>query len=86
MPAIAGATSTARRATTRGAEAAGHKAVALSRATGLDLRTGHGLHDSLAGIDAVTGESHRVQTTARKSPRQPFSSADSIPPVTAHNS
>lgn len=56
--AIAGLTGTAGRATAQAAEAAGHEVVALSRANGVDLRTGQGLDDALTGVDAVIDTSN----------------------------
>ncbi|WP_144792945.1 SDR family oxidoreductase [Kocuria palustris] len=56
--AIAGATGTAGRATAQAAEDAGHEVVALSRASGVDLRTGQGLDDALTGIDAMIDTSN----------------------------
>lgn len=47
------------------ARAAGHEAVALSRATGVDLMTGRGLDEALAGADAVV-DTANIET-ARKS-------------------
>lgn len=56
--AIAGATGTAGRAASQAAEAAGHEVIALSRSTGVDLRTGQGLDDALTGVDAVIDTSN----------------------------
>ncbi|GAA3931763.1 SDR family oxidoreductase [Microbacterium soli] len=51
--AVAGGTGTVGRPTVEAVRAAGHEAVVLSRSEGVDLVTGEGLEESLAGVDAV---------------------------------
>lgn len=51
--AVAGGTGTAGSATIDALRRAGHDAVALSRSTGVDLRSGDGLDAALAGVGAV---------------------------------
>lgn len=58
--AILGATGTAGAHVVAAAEAAGHVAVPLSRATGVDLSTGEGLTESLAGVDVVIDASNAL--------------------------
>lgn len=51
--AVAGGTGTVGRHTVEAVRTAGHDAVVLSRSQGVDLVTGQGLDDALAGADAV---------------------------------
>lgn len=51
--AVAGGTGTVGRPTVDAVRAAGHEAVVLSRAEGVDLVTGSGVDAALAGVDAV---------------------------------
>ncbi|CAN7222570.1 NAD(P)H-binding protein [Microbacterium maritypicum] len=51
--AVAGGTGTVGRHTVEAVRTAGHDAVVLSRSQGVDLVTGRGLDDALAGADAV---------------------------------
>ena len=51
--AVAGGTGTVGRHVTELVGRGGHESVVLTRSTGLDLRTGTGLVDALAGVDAV---------------------------------
>jgi uncharacterized protein YbjT (DUF2867 family) len=51
--AIAGATGTAGRHVVERATRAGHEVVALSRATGIDVRKGDGLVSALRGVDVI---------------------------------
>jgi uncharacterized protein YbjT (DUF2867 family) len=66
--AIAGATGNIGSLTTAALERKGHETVRISRSLGVDLTTGEGLDDALAGVDAVvdatnhTG-SDRAETT-----------------------
>lgn len=51
--AVAGATGRIGRLTVAALDGAGHQAVPLSRGTGVDAYSGHGLADALAGADAL---------------------------------
>src|SRR5215207_1986097 len=51
--AVAGATGRVGRHTVEVLEAAGHDVVPMSRSTGVDVVTGEGLSDALAGVDSV---------------------------------
>ncbi|MGY4710347.1 SDR family oxidoreductase [Mycolicibacterium sp. CBM1] len=51
--AVAGATGNIGARTVAALEALGHDAVRISRSVGIDLLTGEGLDDALAGVDAV---------------------------------
>src|SRR5215208_7331377 len=51
--AVAGATGRVGRHTVEVLEAAGHEVVPMSRSTGVDVVTGEGLSDALAGVDCV---------------------------------
>lgn len=51
--AVAGGTGTVGRHTVEALQSAGHDAVVLSRSRGVDLVTGHGVGEALAGADAV---------------------------------
>lgn len=51
--AVAGGTGLTGREVVRAVRAAGHEAVVMARATGVDLATGAGLDAALAGVDAV---------------------------------
>src|SRR5829696_5098027 len=51
--AVAGATGRVGRHTVEVLEAAGHDVVPMSRSTGVDVVTGEGLNDALAGVDSV---------------------------------
>jgi uncharacterized protein YbjT (DUF2867 family) len=51
--AVAGGTGLAGRHTVKALRDAGHDPVVLARSVGVDLTTGHGLADALAGVDAV---------------------------------
>lgn len=62
--AIVGATGTAGTRTTAVATSRGHEAVEISRASGVDLHTGAGLTDALAGVEAVIDTSNPVPTSA----------------------
>ncbi len=67
--AVAGGTGTAGRYAVEAGEAAGHQTVVLSRATGVDVRSGHGLRAALEGVDAVVdatdaGTTNRARATA----------------------
>ncbi len=51
--AVAGATGRVGRHVVDVLEAAGHQAVPMSRSTGVDVVTGHGLAEALVGVDAI---------------------------------
>src|SRR3712207_892283 len=51
--AVAGATGRVGRPTVEVLEAAGHDVVPMSRSTGVDVVTGEGLRDALAGVDCI---------------------------------
>jgi len=51
--AVAGATGRVGRHTVEVLEAAGHDVVPMSRSTGVDVVTGEGLRDALAGVDCI---------------------------------
>jgi uncharacterized protein YbjT (DUF2867 family) len=51
--AVAGATGRVGRPTVEVLEAAGHEVVPMSRSTGVDVVTGEGLRDALAGVDVI---------------------------------
>jgi uncharacterized protein YbjT (DUF2867 family) len=51
--AVAGATGRVGRPTVEVLEAAGHDVVSMSRATGVDVVTGEGLSEALAGVDCI---------------------------------
>ncbi|MGO3325912.1 SDR family oxidoreductase [Gordonia sp. (in: high G+C Gram-positive bacteria)] len=60
--AVLGATGTAGRLVVRAARAADHDVVEASRASGVDLHTGAGLSDAIAGCDAVIDASNPFPT------------------------
>ncbi len=62
--AVAGATGNIGARTVRVLERAGHHAVPISRSHGIDLTTGAGLDDALAGVDAVV-DATNVPATSR---------------------
>lgn len=72
--AVAGGTGVTGRRVVAAATAAGHETVALSRATGTDLVTGHGLDDVLKGVDVVVDVSN-VVTIRRGASRAYFDAA-----------
>jgi uncharacterized protein YbjT (DUF2867 family) len=51
--AVAGATGRVGRPTVEVLEAAGHEVVPMSRSTGVDVVTGEGLREALAGVDSI---------------------------------
>src|SRR5213595_2030278 len=55
--AVAGATGRVGRHVVDVLEAQGHDVVAMSRSTGVDVVTGDGLAEALAGVEAATGPS-----------------------------
>jgi uncharacterized protein YbjT (DUF2867 family) len=63
--AVAGGTGVVGALTVRQLEAAGHQAVVLARATGIDLMTGDGLAERLAGVEAVIDVTSTATTSAR---------------------
>jgi uncharacterized protein YbjT (DUF2867 family) len=62
--AVAGGTGTAGRYAVVAGEEAGHQVVAVSRRTGVDVRTGTGLRDALDGVDVVV-DALNIGTTNR---------------------
>ena len=67
--AVAGGTGMAGRQVVGAAHESGHEAVALSRASGVDLRSGSGLRDALDGVEVVVdtldaGTTNRARATA----------------------
>ncbi len=65
--AVAGATGRIGRLTITALERAGHQAVPLSRATGVDAYTGSGLADALRGADALIDVTNNPSQDRRRS-------------------
>ncbi len=65
--AVAGGTGTVGRHVVAALKEAGHDAVVLSRRHGVDLRSGHGLREALAGVDAVVDVSSVASTSSKES-------------------
>lgn len=63
--AVAGGTGVVGAVTVTRLKMAGHEPVVLSRSTGTDLRTGEGLAEKLAGVDAVIDVTSTPTTAAR---------------------
>ncbi len=72
--AVAGGTGTVGRHVVASAEAAGHEVVVLARSTGIDLATGRGLQEALAGCGAVVDVSS-IGTLATKASVDFFTTA-----------
>ena len=72
--AVAGGTGWIGRLVVEVARAEGHQAVVLARSTGVDLLSGHGLDEALAGSTAVIDVSN-VITTSRKTAIEFFGTA-----------
>jgi len=64
--AVAGATGTVGTHIVSAVRAQGHEPVALARGTGVDLITGRGLADALAGVDAVIDAANVTTLSARR--------------------
>lgn len=67
--AVAGGTGVVGRHVVEAAESAGHDAVVLSRARGVDVLTGSGLEQALAGADAVIDVTNTTTLSAAKAIR-----------------
>jgi uncharacterized protein YbjT (DUF2867 family) len=65
--AVAGGTGTVGRHVVRALESSGHSAVVLARSQGVDVTTGAGLDDALAGADAVIDVSNTSTLSRRAS-------------------
>lgn len=65
--AVAGGTGLVGRIVVRQAREAGHEVVVLSRTKGVDLGTGEGLREALAGVDAVVDVSNVTTLSAKES-------------------
>jgi uncharacterized protein YbjT (DUF2867 family) len=63
--AVAGGTGVVGRHTVEAVRAAGHEPVVLARSTGVDLLTGAGLDDALAGVQVVVDVSNVATTRSR---------------------
>ncbi|MGY5764264.1 SDR family oxidoreductase [Brachybacterium sp. DNPG3] len=81
--AILGATGTAGQHVVAAVEAAGHEAVPLSRATGVDLHTGEGLVEGLTGADVVIDASNAYPTDPAADVVETFRSATELVIVAA---
>ncbi|MDD9208070.1 NAD(P)H-binding protein [Georgenia sp. 10Sc9-8] len=68
--AVAGGTGTVGRHVVRAAQDAGHETVVLARSSGVDLSSGDGVEQALAGVDAVVDVSNI--TALRRAPAQEF--------------
>ncbi|HLI01990.1 MAG TPA: NAD(P)H-binding protein, partial [Acidimicrobiales bacterium] len=64
--AVAGGTGMVGRHVVRAAAAAGHDPVALSRSSGVDVRTGEGLDEALAGADVIVDVTNAGTTNGDK--------------------
>ncbi len=64
--AVAGGTGTVGRYVMKAAEQGGHVATSLSRATGIDLRTGVGLEGVLEGVDVIVDATNGSTVSATK--------------------
>lgn len=67
--AVAGGTGTVGRHTVEALRAADHRAIVLSRSSGVDLVTGRGLDAALTGVDAVVDTANVSTLSARKATR-----------------
>lgn len=67
LVAVVGGTGTVGAHTMRALREKGHDAVALSRASGVDVTTGDGLDEALAGVDAVVDTTNLSTLSARAS-------------------
>lgn len=72
--AIAGGTGVVGRYVTEAAAAAGHEVVVLTRSTGMDIRSRHGLTGALAGVDVVV-DTINSGTTDEKAATEFFTEA-----------
>ena len=64
--AVAGGTGAVGKYVVHAAERAGHEATSLSRATGIDLRTGVGLEAALEGVDVIVDATNGSTLSAAK--------------------
>lgn len=64
--AVAGGTGVVGRHTVDAVRAAGHEPMVLARSTGVDVTTGAGLADALAGVDAIIDTTNVTTSSAKK--------------------